>query len=191
MFTLVSGLRLLVFVVFAFAAVVALTHWAVTHGYLKPFRAFPRLVRQLGQPFVRGFERALLKRGGNPTQAPYAFFWVSVLGGLAIIALAQWLVGLIASMSASAAAGPEGILIFLVNAIFATLKLALLVRVISSWFAVSPYSWPMRLVFGLTNWLIEPLRKVIPPFGMIDVTPMVAFLMLWLAQGFLQSLLLR
>lgn len=191
MFALVSGLRLLVFGVFAFAAIVALTHWAVTHGYLKPFGAFPRLVRQLGQPFVRGFERALLKRGGNPTHAPYAFFWVSVLGGLAAIALAQWLVSLIYSMSASAAAGPEGILIFLVNAIFATLKLALLVRVISSWFAVSPYSWPMRVVFALTNWLIEPLRKVIPPFGMIDVTPMVAYLMLWLAQGFLQSLLLR
>jgi YggT family protein len=191
MFALVSGLRVLVFVLFAFAAVVALTHWAVTHAHLKPFGAFPRLVRQLGQPFVRWFERALLRRGGNPTQAPYAFFWVTVLGGLAVIALAQWLVGLIYSLSASAAAGPQGMLVFLVNAIFETLKIALFIRVISSWFSVSPYAWPMRVVFGLTNWLIEPLRKVIPPFGMIDVTPMVAYLMLWLAQGFLQGLLLR
>lgn len=190
-FALVSGLRVLVFVVFAFAAVVAATHWAVTHGHLKPFGPFPRFVRQLGEPFVRGFERALLKRGGNPTQAPYAFFWVAVIGGLAVIALAQWLASLILSMSASAAAGPQEMLFFVVGAVFATLKVALFIRVISSWFAVSPYSWPMRLVFGLTNWLIEPLRKVIPPFGMIDVTPMVAYLMLWLAQGFLQNLLLR
>ena len=191
MIALFTGLRILVFVVFAFAAVVALTHWAVTHGHLKPFGAFPRLVRRIGQPFVSWFERALLKRGGNPTQAPYAFFWVALLGGLAVIALAQWVAGLIFSLSASAAAGPSGMMAFLVNALFATLKIALFIRVISSWFAFSPYSWPMRLVFGLTDWLIEPLRKVIPPFGMIDVTPMVAYLMLWLAQGFVQSLITR
>jgi len=61
--------------------------------------------------------------------------------------------------------------------------LALFIRVIASWLGVSPYSRPMRIIHGLTDWLLGPLRRVIPPFGMFDLTPLVAYLMLWLARS--------
>ena len=63
--------------------------------------------------------------------------------------------------------------------------LAILIRVITSWFAISPYSKPMRVIYGMTDWLIEPLRKVIPPLGMIDVSPLVAYFLLYLVRWFL------
>jgi YggT family protein len=182
---IVQVTRVLVVVLFAVASVVAGTHWAVKHGHLSPFGALPRFARRLGQPFLRPFERSLYRSGGNPVSAPYAFFWVVLVGGLALIALVQWLIGTVLSLLSSAEAGPRGLLYFAVNAAFSVLMLCIFIRVVASWFGVSPYARPMRVVHALTDWLIEPLRKVIPPFGMIDLTPIVAYFMLYLARGLL------
>jgi YggT family protein len=184
-FYIVQATRILVFVIFIFAALVAATHWAVKHGHLSPFGALPRMMRGLGRPFVKPLERRLLKSGGNPVNAPYALFWAALIGGLALLALVQWGIGTVLTIMASSSAGPRGLLIFAGNAVFSILMLAILIRVIASWFSVSPYSKPMRVVHGLTDWLIEPLRKVIPPLGMIDVTPIVAYFMLYLARWLL------
>lgn len=181
--------RAIVFVVFGIAAIVAGTHWAVKHGHLKPFGTLPRTVRSLGQPFVRPLERSLYRGGGNPVNAPYLFFWAALLGGLALIGLVQWLLGTIVDLAYSAAAGPRGLLVFAVNGVFSLLMLALFIRVLSSWFSISPYSKPMRVVHALTDWLLDPLRRILPPFGMIDLSPMVAYLMLSLARWFVMSLL--
>ena len=174
--------RVVVFALFCVATVVAGTYWAVKHGHLSPFGVWPRAMRKLGQPLLRPIEQRLHRSGGNPVNAPYALFWVSLLGGLALLALVQWGIGVFYDVMTSASLGPMGVLRFLVNAVFSILMLALLVRVIASWFGISPYSKWMRVVYGLTDWLIEPLRKVIPPIGMIDVTPIVAYFMLYLAR---------
>lgn len=180
---IVVAARVLVFGVFSVAAVVAGTHWAVKHGHLSPFGALPRLGRTLGQPFLRPFERSLHRGGGNPVNAPYAFFWVALLGGLASLALLEWLIGTVLALYFSAAEGPRGLVRFAVNAVFSVLILAVFIRVIASWFGLSPYSRPMRVVHALTDWLLEPLRRIIPPLGMIDVSPIVAYFMLYLARG--------
>jgi YggT family protein len=41
----------------------------------------------------------------------------------------------------------------------------------------------MRPVMALTDWLIDPIRRLMPPVGMIDLSPMVAWLVLWIARG--------
>jgi YggT family protein len=174
--------QLLVFGAFVVASVVAGTHWAVKHGHLSPFGAWPRAVRKLGQPLLRPVEQRLYRSGGNPVSAPYALFWVALLGGLALLALVQWLIGLILGLVASAAAGPRWVLVFVVNAVFSILMVAILIRVVASWFGLSPYSKPMRVVHWLTDWLIEPLRRVVPPIGMFDVTPLVAYFILYLVR---------
>jgi len=182
---LILATRVVVFTLFCVASVVALTQWAVKHGHLSPFGAWPRGVRRLAQPMLRPIEQRLHRSGGNPVNAPYALFWVALLGGLALLALVQWGIGFFYDVMASASMGPMGILRFLANLVFSVLMLALLIRVIASWFGLSPYSKPMRVVYGLTDWLIVPLRKVIPPIGMFDVTPMVAYFMLYLARWLL------
>ena len=35
----------------------------------------------------------------------------------------------------------------------------------------------------LTDWLIEPIRRILPPVGMIDFSPLVAWLLLSLVRG--------
>jgi YggT family protein len=65
---------------------------------------------------------------------------------------------------------------------------ACLLRLYMQWQRV-PFGNPIgRVVFGLTDWLIMPLRRVIPPWGRWDVSSLVAalllqtthFLILWL-----------
>ncbi len=186
---LVLAVRGAVFLLFLLASIIALVHWAVKNKHLQPFGPLPRGIRSLSEPLIRPLERRILSRGGNPVNAPYYLFWIVVLGGLAAIGLSEWLVGLIFSINASAAAGPRGILLFLVNGIFSLLILALFVRIIASWIQLNPYSRFMRVVHALTDWLLDPLRRVLPPFGPLDLSPLVAYLMLALARWFVLSIL--
>ena len=73
----------------------------------------------------------------------------------------------------------------LVSWAFAILRLALLVRVLSSWLPISPYSKWIRWSYVLTDWMIIPLRRLIPRIGMIDITPIVAWFLLSLLQRML------
>lgn len=68
---------------------------------------------------------------------------------------------------------------------------ACLLRLYMQWQRV-PFGNPIgRVVFGLTDWLIMPLRRVIPPWGRWDLSSLVAallvqtvhFLILWLLPG--------
>lgn len=187
--TILLVTRILVVAVFATASVVAGIHWAVSHRYQSPFSPLARFGRGLGELVVKPLETRLLRSGGNPSSAPYVFFWVALIGGLALLGIVEWLIGLVLSLVASAGAGPRGIIFFAVNLLFSVLMLALFIRVIASWFGVSPYSKPMRVVYGLTNWIIDPLRRVVPPMGMIDITPLVAYLLLILARSAVLRLL--
>ncbi len=47
----------------------------------------------------------------------------------------------------------------------------------------------MQPVVALTDWIIEPIRRLLPPIGMIDFSPMVAWLVLWVLRGFVLGLL--
>lgn len=185
------AIRWAVFAMFAVAALVAGTHWLVQTGKLQPFGGLPRFARRLGEPFVRPIERRALSSGGNPSKAPYYFFWVTVLGGLAVIGLTQWLIETVYRLLGSASAGPMGLLAFLVDGLYSILTLALFIRIIGSWFGASRYSKPMGIVYALTDWVIEPIKRILPSFGPLDFSPMVAYFMLWLARGFLLNFLIR
>jgi YggT family protein len=49
----------------------------------------------------------------------------------------------------------------------------------------------MRFLIDVTEPLLGPLRRVIPPLGMFDISPIVAFLILWLFQAAVAGTLLR
>jgi YggT family protein len=59
--------------------------------------------------------------------------------------------------------------------------LAIIVRVVANWLGAGRYSRWIRPAYFLTDWIIEPLRRVIPPLGMIDLTPIVAWFLLQFA----------
>jgi YggT family protein len=48
---------------------------------------------------------------------------------------------------------------------------------------MSPYSPWIRWSFQLTEWFMAPLRRVVPTIGVIDITPIVAYILLRLLRG--------
>ena len=71
-------------------------------------------------------------------------------------------------------------LAFIVGWVFRLLQLALVVRVIGSWIGATRYTPWMKPFYLATEWMLAPLRRFIPPFGPLDLTPLVAWFLLGL-----------
>lgn len=82
-----------------------------------------------------------------------------------------------------------GFLRQLVYWIFTLYSLAFIARAFLSWFRVSYYHPVARFLIQVTEPLLAPLRRYIPPRGGLDFTPMVALLILWLVEQLLQTLI--
>ena len=79
---------------------------------------------------------------------------------------------------------------FLLDVVCGLLTGACLLRLYMQWQRV-PFSNPVGgLVFALTDWLILPLRRVIPPTGRWDVSSLVAAVLIQVVQYLLLTLLL-
>lgn len=179
---LLDIVRWTIVVALLYVGIVALTHWAVRSRKLSPFGAWPRTVRRLSDPVLRPVEQRVIRAGGSPQTAPYWLLAVVVLGGLVLISLVRWSIGFTYSLGSLASAPLRIQLLTLLSWIFTILRFALIVRVIASWFGVSPYAKWMRPIVVLTDWILEPLRRVLPPFGPLDLSPLVAYFILWIAE---------
>ena len=179
--------RVLVVCALVYASTVGLTSWAVRTRRLNPFGAWPRLVRRASDPVLKPIERRIVRSGGSPQDASLWLVGIVILGGLLLLTLLHWLAGVVVSLRIMAYAGPRPMARLLVDAVFSLLMGAIFVRVIASWFGVSPYSRWMRPVIAATNWIIEPIRRILPPLGMFDMSPMVAWLVLYLVRGLVVS----
>jgi YggT family protein len=181
--------RVLVVVALVYSSVVALTHWAVRSRRITPFGVWPRFVRRASDPVLLPLERRVIRAGGSPQDAPLWLVGIVVAGGLLLLSLVAWLHGFVGTLGMLVESGPRAWGRFLLSGLFTLLMAALFVRVIASWFGISPYARWMRPVMILTDWIVEPIRRILPPLGMIDFSPLVAWLVLTLLRGFLLSLL--
>ncbi|HDN79815.1 MAG: YggT family protein [Chloroflexi bacterium] len=77
----------------------------------------------------------------------------------------------------------------IVKLFFDLLSLAILARVFLSWFNLSPYHPIMSFLIQITEPVLAPLRRVIPPIGMIDITPVVAIILLQMMEGIILAIL--
>jgi YggT family protein len=68
------------------------------------------------------------------------------------------------------------------------LWLAILVRVILSWFPVDQSNPIIRIVWEITEPVLAPFRRVIPRIGMFDLSPLAAFLVISFLQQQLPQL---
>jgi len=174
---LVFVIRRIVFALAATMAVLAVVDWAVRTRRISPFSGIARFCRRVVDPMLVPVERTVVRAGGRPASAPWWMLVAVVVGGLIFIYLLEFLGGLLAQLSYGLSQ-PATLPVILISWAFKLVELALLVRVISSWLPISPYSRWIRWSFVLTDWFIQPLRRVIPTIGMIDITPLVAYLLL-------------
>jgi YggT family protein len=163
---------------------IATIDWLVRTRRINPFSPLARFFRQRIDPLLEPVERRVLRAGGQPANAPWWALVAIVIIGIILLAILDFVAGLVADLMVGVAGGPGGILRLLVYWTFTVLRIAILVRVIASWLPVSPYSPWIRWSFTLSEPLLRPLRRVIPPFRSIDITPIIAFF----ALGILEAL---
>lgn len=180
--TFLAALRPTLFWIAAFFAVVALVDWAVRTRKLNPFGPIARFFRRFIDPLMRPIEQRVVRSGGLPSNAPWWALVFVVVGGLLLVTALEFLGGLIMT-AAWGFSSPGRLGVLLVSWTFGLLRIALIVRVVASWFRVSEYSKWIRWSYVLTEWMLAPLRRIIPTMGPFDISPIVAYFLLSLLQS--------
>jgi YggT family protein len=163
--------------------VFCIVDWLVRTRRVNPMGSLGRFARRSIEPLLAPIEKRVVRAGALPTMAPLYALVAIVLGGIVVLSLFNFLRAQLFAISVSAELGPRGFVGLLLRWMVGLLQIALIVRVISSWVRISPYSGWVRWSFVLTEWLLAPLRRIIPPLGMIDITPIVAYFVIQLLGG--------
>ena len=75
--------------------------------------------------------------------------------------------------------------VLFVNLLASALWMALIGRVIISWLNIdrsSPLYPVAALIYQITEPVLAPIRSVLPSFGMLDLSPMVAIILIIVVQ---------
>ena len=166
----------------------AATHWAVRRGHLQPFGSWSRWVRWWSDPLLRPVERTLVRMGRNPQDGPLWLLGGSVLFGILLLTFTRWLLQLVARVLVVGQAGPRAMAHFAVDGLFSLLMLALIIRVVSTWFGATRFSWLVRVAYRLTDWLVVPIRRLMPTLGPFDLSPLIGYLVLIFLRSLVTSL---
>lgn len=71
------------------------------------------------------------------------------------------------------------------------LNLAIFARIIVSWLPIDRDHTVVRILYEITEPIIGPIRRVLPTMGGLDFSPMIALILIRIAQSVLTTVLLR
>ena len=74
-----------------------------------------------------------------------------------------------------------------VNALFTVFLVVMLIRILLSWVPSRPTGRVTSALWAFfhdsTEWYPRPFRRIIPPLGMFDLSPIVALIVLYVANA--------
>lgn len=82
-------------------------------------------------------------------------------------------------------------LAMLVDGICQILYWLLFARIIISWFPVDPFHGIVQFLISVTEPILAPFRRLPLQFGMLDLSPLVAFIAIFFVRNVLVSILTR
>jgi YggT family protein len=159
---------------------------------LNPFGWASRTLHRVTDPFVIPVRGALRNVGIDPKFAPLVVILVSILLGYFLLqilgTIATTLEGVVSGLRTGAIVSVVG---FILSGLISLYILFIFMRVIFSWGMISYQNRVMRFLVDVTEPLLGPLRRMLPPLGRMDISPLVAILILWLFQAAIAGTLLR
>jgi YggT family protein len=169
-------------------AAVAAADWAVRTRRLNPFGGVARFLRARVDPRLVGVERQVLRAGGRPSTTPWWALLLYVVAALLVLAAVDMIVALVYQLELATSLGGLGLVRLVVHWTIGILQLALIIRVIVSWIPRLAASRWIRWTYGATEWMLRPLRGLIPSLGVIDITPIVAYFALQRLQYLVETI---
>jgi YggT family protein len=185
-----DSLRTLLLVGGIAVAVVASVDWAVRTRRISPFSGVARFMRTRVEPRISGVERQVARVGGHPASTPWWALVVYVVFAAMLLAVLELVASMVREAIAASSLGGAGFLLLAIRWTFTFLRLALLLRVIASWFPTLASRGWVAWSFGATEWMLRPLRQVVPSLGVMDITPIVAYFALQIGQWLVETIVL-
>ncbi|MEP6719674.1 MAG: YggT family protein [bacterium] len=159
---------------------------------LNPFAWSSINIRRLTDPIISPVRRTLARMAVDSKYAPLVAILAAVLLGWfalqLVSALANTVAGIMVSLRAQAIIATMGYLLYGLLSLY---SLMIFVRIILSWVTMSYRNRFIRFLVTATEPLLGPLRRHVPPVGAFDISPIVAFVIIWLLQAAVAGTLLR
>ncbi|HEV7843156.1 MAG TPA: YggT family protein [Pyrinomonadaceae bacterium] len=172
--------------------VLILLRFILNYTDANPFSRPVLAVRRMTDPLIMPVRRALVGFGVDPKAAPLIAILLAILVGWFMVQLTDSILGTAKGVTLSLQARRfiplVGFILYGALDIYAIL---IFIRIIFSWGMVSYSNRVMRFLVNVTDPLLVPLRRMIPPFGMLDLSPIVAFILIWLFKAAIAGTLLR
>jgi YggT family protein len=172
-----------------------LLRFVLNYADLNPFSRPVIQVRRLTDPLVNPVRRSLAGLGVQPNGAPLVVVLLAILLGFFVLRLAGSILSTAAGVTIAVTSGEAGGIValfgYLLYGLLSVYSLFIVIRIIFSWGRVTYANRVMRFLIGVTDPLLIPLRQMIPPLGMFDISPIVAFIIIFLFQQAIAWTLLR
>jgi YggT family protein len=159
---------------------------------LNPFSWSTRTIRRLTDPFINPVRRGLMRFGVDPKYAPLVAILLTILLGwfaLQLVAsIANMLAGILISLETQSFVAAIGYVLYGLVSFYILL---IFIRIIFSYGTINYRNRVMRFMVKATDPMLVPLRRIVPTAGAFDISPIVAFIILWVIQAAIAGTLLR
>ena len=130
--------------------------------------------------------------GVDPKYAPLVTILITILLGWfslqLVSSIANTLAGVLFSVGSRVVVPILGYVLYGLLSLY---SLLIFIRIIFSWVMVSYSNRVMRFLVNTTEPMLGPLRRIVPPMGTFDISPIVAFIIVWLFQSAVGGTLLN
>lgn len=159
---------------------------------LNPFSWSSLTIRRLTDPFIAPARRALMRYGVDPKYAPLVMILLTILLGWFTLTLIHGLANTIAGLIFGLTSGRiVALLGYVIYGLVSVYIMLVFVRIILAYTTLDYRNRVMRFLMNVTEPLLGPLRRIVPTVGMFDISPLVAFIILWILQVAIAGTLLQ
>jgi YggT family protein len=131
------------------------------------------------------------RAGLDPKYAPLLVVLLGLLFGYFALEFVENVLFMLSGVITSIAAGaPLRLIGYLLYGVLAIYTLLIFMRIILSW-GMSQVNPLMRFLLRATDPVLVPFRRLIPPVGMFDISPIIVLFLLQLFQRAVEGTLLR
>lgn len=162
---------------------------------VNPFTWHARNVRRATDPVILPVRRMLMALRLDPMVAPFLVIILLIVVLVLVVQFAGTVLNTVAGILLVIAnrrpGAPAALIGYLLFGLLGLYTLAIFGRIIFSWLGAGHGNRFARLLIQLTEPLLAPLRKWIPTVGMFDISPIIAFVILWICQSLVAATMLR
>jgi len=177
------------------AIVLIVLRSVVNYLDVNPFSWLAVTLRRSTEPVLAPMRAVLIGFRLDPKVAPLiAVILIIVTGYLVVLVVGSILntiAGIILVTSSRQLGAPVAIIGYLLYGFLSLYTLVIFIQIVFSWVGMSYANRLMHFVVRITEPLLGPLRRTVPPVGMFDISPIVAFIILWLCKAAVAGTLLR